>query len=214
MAIKVRQALRSALTLIKNPDNFAASVELAEALAGWSLRRLRYQRTLATLPPEAAAHLREITERPVDVDELLRLPENTLGHRYGRFILDNGIDPDAPQRAFPPMAQAFADDWLLLRFQRTHDIHHLLLGWGFDFPAELGLQIFTVRNFLEPYGLFAIGSIPVAMVTTGEPRRVLREVAKGWTLGGRLPDLFWMPLEDMFPMDFDEVRAKLGIAGG
>jgi ubiquinone biosynthesis protein COQ4 len=213
MAIKYRQALRATLTLLRDPNDFPALAKLADALARWSLRLWPYRRMIDKLPPEEVEHLRELTARPLDLDALLRLPENTFGHGYAAFLRRNRIDPDGAIKAYPPIAHAFAADWLLMRFLRTHDMHHFLLGWSFDFANELGLQFFIVRNFQELYGALAIGSLPVSLVThRGEARQILHEVVRGWDLGGKVPNLFWVPFEDMYERDLESVRAELGLA--
>ena len=212
MAIKYRQALGAAIELLRDPFDFPPAVRLCDAMADfWLVKRL-YARILDGLPAEVAAHLYELTLRPIDLDALARMPEATFGRRYAAFLAAHKVSASAQVDAFPEIAKTFERHWILRRFARIHDMHHALLGFGVDAHGEMGLQMFNLRNFGEPYGALAMASFPVTALKYGEPRRMLREIAKGWTMGGRAANLFVVPFEDRFDADFAELRRELGLA--
>jgi ubiquinone biosynthesis protein COQ4 len=169
---------------------------------------------VADLPERERERLRELTLRPIDHVALLRLPEGTLGHAYAAFLRDRELSPTAQIDAFPEIAGAFERDWVFARFARVHDIHHALLGFGAGPHEELGLQAFNARNFREPHAFLAMVSLPVCALRYGDPARFLREVARGWRLGGMLPNLMTVPFEEMFEMDVDAARAQLFVPDG
>jgi ubiquinone biosynthesis protein COQ4 len=88
-----------------------------------------------------------LTERPtlqasdIDLQALARLPEGTLGHAFARYFEDNKISP------FESPFEVRNDvDYLSKRYRETHDIAHVLTGYGTDIVGEMELQAFMLGN--------------------------------------------------------------------
>lgn len=212
MGLKATQALRAAAVLVRDPFDFPASIQLADALAGWSVVQRLHERMLKGLDPERVAYLRELTLKPLDLEALGRLPENTFGYRYAAFMREHGLDMNPQVQVHPPFAKLLEENWLVARHARLHDLHHVLTGWEVKPPDELGLLVFNTRNFREPFGILALASVPIAVARHGEPARMLREVWRGWRLGREAENLFQTPLEEYLELDLDEVRRRLRLA--
>jgi ubiquinone biosynthesis protein COQ4 len=94
---------------------------------------------------------RLLDERPtlqgcdLDLDALARLPEGTLGHEFMRYFRDNGIAPFAT--TFPVVTDV---DYLSKRYRETHDLFHVLTGYGTDEAGEMELQAFVLGNLGLP----------------------------------------------------------------
>jgi ubiquinone biosynthesis protein COQ4 len=71
-----------------------------------------------------------------DLDELAKLPMNTLGYNYSVHMKKNNLDPEYYHDTKPlhPM------HYLRLRIRKTHDIWHLLAGYDTSLNGEMGLQ--------------------------------------------------------------------------
>jgi ubiquinone biosynthesis protein COQ4 len=211
MALKYLQALSALSTLIRDPFDFPATMRFVDAVNDvWLVPHL-HRRMLAGIPAGAVEHLRALTFRPIDLEALQRLPEGTLGRAYAAFIDGHRLSDTAQVDAFMPMATTLERSWFLKRFAWVHDIHHVLLGFDVDISAEMGLQIFNLRNFSEPFAALAAASLPLSLLRYGEAPRILREVARGWTLAGAVPNLFIVPFEEMFDTPLDDLRRTLGI---
>jgi ubiquinone biosynthesis protein Coq4 len=211
MTIKYRQLVVAVYELLKDPFDFPPAVRLCDAVADtWVIRTL-YQRMVADLPDEERSRLRELTRRPIDLDALRVLPPNTFGHCYAKFFEHRKLSPTAQVDAWPAIAQVFEKDWVMYRFPRVHDMHHLLLGFDIDAHGEMGLQMFNVRNFREPFGTLAMASFPWTAALYGDPLRMLREIERGYRLARHTKNLLTAPLEEYFERDIDDVRAELGI---
>lgn len=211
MTIKYRQLVVAVYELLKDPFDFPPAVRLCDAVADtWGLRAL-YERMLGDVSDEERARLRELTARPIDLEALRALPRNTFGHCYAKFFEHRKLSPSAQVDAWPPIAEAFEKNWILYRFPRVHDMHHLLLGFDIDAHGEMGLQMFNLRNFREPFGALAMASLPWTAAIYGDPGRMLREIERGHRLARQTKNLLTAPLEDYFERDIDEVRAELGI---
>ncbi len=211
MPVKYRQAAQAALELVRDPYDFPPAVRLAEAVAdAWIIKTL-YHRMVGALSYAEREHLRELTRRPIDLPALRELPPETFGKTYADFLDRHGLSPTAQVDAWPPIAEVFARDWIALRFARIHDMHHALLGFGADPHGEMGLQVFNLRNFREPFATLALASLPVTLFRYGDTPRMVREIRRGWGLGASTANLFHVPFEDLFAEDVEALRRRLGI---
>jgi ubiquinone biosynthesis protein COQ4 len=90
---------------------------------------------------------RMLSERPslqgkqLDLDALERLPEGTLGHEFARYFRDNKISP------FETTLELKTDiDFIAKRYRETHDLLHLVTGYGTDVMGEIELQAYALGN--------------------------------------------------------------------
>lgn len=79
--------------------------------------------------------------RELDLEALARLPAGTLGHEFVRYFRDNGIEPFVT--TFPVHSDV---DYLSKRYRETHDLFHVITGYGTDEPGEMELQAFVLGN--------------------------------------------------------------------
>lgn len=79
--------------------------------------------------------------RELDLAALERLPEGTLGHEFMRYFRSNGIEPFVT--AFPVASDV---DYLSKRYRETHDLFHVITGYGTDEAGEMELQAFVLGN--------------------------------------------------------------------
>jgi ubiquinone biosynthesis protein COQ4 len=90
---------------------------------------------------------RLLSERPsleakdLDLAALERLPEGTLGHGFARYFRDNKISP------FETTLEVKNDiDYIGKRYRETHDLLHLVTGYGTDVIGEIELQAYVLGN--------------------------------------------------------------------
>lgn len=138
---RLRVAIRALRVLDERPDDgvaaplFNASVDadVFQRLCDELSRTLDGRGLLDERPSLEARHL--------DVSALAALPSGTLGHALAHYFEDNHLRP-------------FASDWavhgdaeFLVRWYReTHDLHHVLTGYGTDAVGEMELQAFMAGN--------------------------------------------------------------------
>jgi ubiquinone biosynthesis protein COQ4 len=209
--VKYRQALRAMSVLWWKPFEFDALNLMVDAVSlAWPVQTW-YRRMLERAPKEQVEHLRELTKRPLDIDALLRLPENTFGYRYAMFFKEHYIAAGGHVGAAPGLTATFDRDWVTHRFFKIHDILHAIAGFGVDVPGEMGLQVFNMMNLREPYGIASVAATPYMMLRYGKPVKMLKEMIRGYELSGKAYNLFFAPFEEMWELDFDEVRARVGL---
>ncbi|AKJ00819.1 Hypothetical protein AA314_02445 [Archangium gephyra] len=157
---------------------------------------------------------RMLTERPsleakdLDLAALERLPEGTLGHAYARYYRDNTISP------FETTLKIKNDiDYIGKRYRETHDVLHLLTGYGTDVVGEMELQAYVLGNL----GIHTAKLI-VAFGTLGQLKQPRSGVARSEYLRrvwaayhrGRASRLFldfWF--EEHWEAPVSELRARL-----
>jgi ubiquinone biosynthesis protein Coq4 len=74
-----------------------------------------------------------------DIAALRELPPGSLGRRYADLIVSLGYDPDF----FRPRDVSSDDRWLTQRIATTHDIHHVITGFGTGPAGENGVLAIT-----------------------------------------------------------------------
>jgi ubiquinone biosynthesis protein Coq4 len=124
--------LRSVADLV---DNFAGSEPMACSLARF--------RAL----PGGEALLQEAPPPLVlDLDALGSLPPGTLGHAVARVLGRLGYDPDFA-RSRPTDTE---EQWLTQRIATSHDIHHVVSGFGTVPEGESGVLAITALQIGFP----------------------------------------------------------------
>jgi ubiquinone biosynthesis protein COQ4 len=79
--------------------------------------------------------------KDLDLDALERLPEGTLGRAFARYFRDNKISP------FETTLEIKSDiDFIAKRYRETHDLLHLVTGYGTDVMGEMELQAYALGN--------------------------------------------------------------------
>ena len=88
-----------------------------------------------------------LSERPslqgkeLDLSALERLPEGTLGHALARYFRDNKISP------FETTLEIKSDiDFIGKRYRETHDLLHVVTGYGTDVMGEMEVQAYALGN--------------------------------------------------------------------
>ena len=102
---------------------------------------------------------RLLEERPslaagdIDLPALLALPEDSLGHQFARFFAQPGVQP------LVASSRDLSDgQYLAKRMRETHDLHHLVTGYGIDMVSEHELQAFQYGNLRTPTSLLTLVS--------------------------------------------------------
>jgi ubiquinone biosynthesis protein COQ4 len=78
------------------------------------------------------------------VEELRRLPENTVGQIYAKWIEDYRMSPDGRDDV------RYVDDeecaYVIQRYRERHDIYHAILGIPAFVEGEIALKAFEFAN--------------------------------------------------------------------
>lgn len=211
-------AFLSSIRLILNKDDTRQVFEIVTALSQGAGRRL-FTRFVET------PYGRRVVTEPVKLEDILgdfprlrAMPAGSLGLAYVNFMDEAGFTPqgliDAAAEAgvgmqeFPELAEfrrAFT------HLEVSHDLWHVLTGYGRDPLGEICNLVFTRRQTRNP-GLrliVAMGLGAIKLERWSMPAlAAAREAAR---MGKNVDFILKHDIEALLPRPLAEVRAELGI---
>jgi ubiquinone biosynthesis protein Coq4 len=116
-------------------DNFLGSPQMEDCI-----RRFR------ALPGGAALMDGRYPPLQPQIEALEALPAGSLGREYARLIRQLGYDPEF----FRPRPIESDGQWLTQRIATTHDIHHVISGFGTERAGETGVLAITAAQIGFP----------------------------------------------------------------
>lgn len=162
------------------------------------------------------AEKRDLCAALSDRERLAALPEHSLGRAYLDFVTREGLSAEGFQKEMDESGEDLSglDDARRLyinRIRHTHDLFHVLTGYGRDFVGELGLLGFTyqqsrVRTFAI---MLQFSIIKARKDFPGLP--VSAVVREGHRIGKAARALYAADWENLLARPLDEVRAHFNI---
>lgn len=159
--------------------------------------------------PEARQLMEERYLGPaIDLDALSELPRGTLGNTYASVMKALGYDPN-----FYRIREIKNDeDWLAMRLRKTHDIRHIVTGFG-PTGGELGVLALLGVQIGYPVCLFLqITSMAAALKLKPEELEAMtHQVARGMSMGLEAKPLVSPRWEEWWDKPLAQVRQELNI---
>ncbi len=216
-AIRPIKAFRHFRNLIADKEDTAEVFHIIEALAGKAF--VRNAKRFLKSP-----HARELMERNVDLpamlddhDKLRKLPADSLGQAYVRFMEKEGLTAAGLVAEFDRYGSDYEQrnditEWYGNRMRDTHDLLHVLTGYGRDALGEQCVLGFTYSQNPN-LGVWFIAYAGALEMKKQAPSNapVLKAVREGQRLGKAAKRLAYFDIEKMLAMPLDEARAFLNI---
>ena len=148
----------------------------------------------------------------LDLARLRGMREGSFGRAYAAFLDAHGLSPFVITDAVAP--DVVRRNAYGIRYATTHDMFHVLLGFGPDWIGEMGVLAFTVgQGYNRTLWLQAAMAWLIYPVRSGFQLRALRDAwRRGYALGQRAPFLLGVRLEDRLDDDLDTLRRDLRLA--
>ncbi|XP_055315723.1 uncharacterized protein LOC129575755 [Sitodiplosis mosellana] len=167
---------------------------------------------LMKVSPEGSQILAErprINSEIIDLNALGRLPTDTFGYAYKKFLDDNNVTPDSR------MPVKFLNDpelmYVMTRYRECHDLIHTVLGMPTNMLGEVTVKWIEAINIGLPmcYG----GAVFGAMRLRPKQRENYRQHYLPWALNNSkhlkpLMNVYW---EKRWDQKIDELRKELNI---
>jgi ubiquinone biosynthesis protein Coq4 len=200
--------------LVRDPANTyeAGIVELGFARTRLGRRFARWEEIVEELrrdPRTAPALQRRQHCDPIDLDALGRLPEGTLGRVFAEHCRVRALNPNLVY--IRPDTEI---DWMLHHLYLTHDVWHVVSGWGNDEIGEYGLGSFYAGQLAGPsfFGfLFSISALST-VVRRRSFRDFMEAIVAGYEAGKRAQPLFGVEWSELWALPLADVRTRFGIA--
>ena len=144
-----------------------------------------------------------------DQDDLARMAPGSLGHEYAKLIRDFNYDPEF----FRPRPVDIADQWLLRRIASTHDIHHVVSGFGTNREGESGVLAITASQVgFPPYvSLNQAAQLSIYRLQLPRYPGVSRAISHGHTIGFTAAPFCTARWEEGWDWPVQEWRQRLGV---
>jgi S-adenosylmethionine uptake transporter len=146
-----------------------------------------------------------------DIDRLLQLPPDSLGGAYARHMKAHGLRPDFYEDAAPRHRMHY----LRMRLRQTHDIWHILSGFGTDEFGEVGLQGFYFAQFTNGQSALIAAAALLKSVLRGRFGDLEKHVdafCEGYCNGKRAERLLGVEWEEFWTEPVESLRRRYRIA--
>ncbi len=217
----LRDVVHQTWLVVKGAYHFVRHAESRETFTALSeaLVRFRANRDAVAFmlsDPRVAALCKErYVGSSYDPAELIKYPPGSLGHELAAAVIEQGYDPEFHKDYYGSEPPKFATDEEYLRFRvrQTHDIVHVLTGFGMtEFPGELGMQAFHAAQTRRPFSiaLVGFGFLRIILKPADVPR-TLHQIAKGLAMGHAARTLVGERFEDDWSKSVEQWRTELGL---
>lgn len=198
----------SLAAFLKNPGSLDSVFAVAASLKDSPLGGQMVQHLLAN--PQFKALVDEgWRPQPIDLQQLQLLPEGSLGRCYADQLSRQGITPDNLIDSSPVTN---AQEFVVHRLKETHDIIHVLTGFGIDGASELGLQGFNLAQNRSPLAVMLIFGGMMSSLQNGESLEpLLKALARGFQMGLEADLVIARKLEDNWERPLLEWRGELNL---
>ncbi len=209
-ALRALRGLQAYVTIVRDPNRLGEVFELRNAIAVPEV--LQQMADFFARDPSGAKALRE---RPrigkLDLHALAAMPAGTLGQAFGRHMIDASLDPSA----LPSMPSSDELEFIDAHLYETHDVWHVITGFGTDVASELGLQGFYLAQFPARLSLAILsGGLLNTLVDPHaflDRDRRMDAIVSGWTMGRAAKPFFGVRWAEMWGRSLEEVRRDLGV---
>ena len=211
------KALRALSELLKNKEDTGQVFIIMRALSGRSTAR-GYSRLLRTAKGGRIAYRREELAKTLsDTEFLKRLPEGSLGRAYLNFITTENISAEGLIEESRKVEDERDIDrehpiaWYGRRLRDSHDLWHVLSGYGRDGMGEACLVAFSYAQTRSTgFGLIGLaGALKLKKEFPNQP--MLRAVWQAYQNGRKAK---WLPGEDYIALlsePLEAARRRLNI---
>ncbi len=150
-----------------------------------------------------------------DHETLRKMPKGSVAHAYCDFMEREGLSAAGLVAESEKIGRPHFDDltqWYIDRSRDTHDLLHILTGYGRDALGEQCVLLFT-HGQQPSHGHLLIGYAGAHHIRklTNSRAPVLRAVRQAHRTGTACPTLVDLPIRLLLSMQLDDVRAELQI---
>jgi ubiquinone biosynthesis protein COQ4 len=210
------RAVRNFQMLMKDKEDTAAVFRIFESLPSKDF----LPRIADLALSEQGEKLRQTEPRlPEILDdhaELRRTPKGSLAHAYCDFMEAEGLTAaglvaEAERSGRPRFPDLV--EWYLNRSRDTHDLFHVLTGYGRDALGEASVLLFTHgQNPSQGHLLIGYaGAANIKKMAKGTKAPVFGAVREAHRIGKGAPPLVAQPIRELLERPLEDVRAALRI---
>lgn len=210
------RAVRNFQKLMKDKEDTAAVFKIFESLPSKDFLPRVAELALSERGEMLRSTEPNLPEILDDHAALRRTPAGSLAHAYCDFMEAEGLSAAglvaesdrAGRPRFPDLVE-----WFINRSRDTHDLFHILTGYGRDALGEASVLLFT-HGQSPSQGHLLIGYAGAANIKNmvkGSAAPVFGAVREAHRTGKGAPQLMAQPIRELLARPLDDVRAALRI---
>lgn len=200
--------LKGIVALIKDPGQTESVFDIEDSLRNTKATQLMVE-YVKSKPGVAQIVQERYTPPPVDLDALLKCPQDSLGYAYASYLKNAGFDPNFYRKPA-------GDDeigYICLRLRQTHDIWHVITDFGADEIEEIGLKAFELAQTHRTMSAILIsgGMLKTLFNQPENLERLLDRIAVGYRMGAKAKPFLAQKWEEHWDKSLAEWRDELGV---
>ncbi len=213
-----RHGLKCLWRFITTPSDLGNSFEAMFALAGPTVNKefLRFAASETGAAMLAERPRRDLNTLLVDRAALAAMPHGSFAHAYLEYLggEDMGSADYFLQAAdLDEKAQRFgwSDDhlWFVRRMANSHDLFHIVAGYGRDVTGEVGVICYTAGQIpLLPLRFLLLY---FAVLKPSQPIGWWRYLRNAYLHGRNTPNLACIDYEALLELPLEEARRAIGV---
>lgn len=210
------RAVRNFQMLMKDKEDTAAVFRIFESLPSKDFLPRIAELSLSDRGEELRRTEPRLPEILDDHAALRRTPKGSLAHAYCDFMESEGLtaaglvaeSERSGRPRFPDLVE-----WYLNRSRDTHDMFHVLTGYGRDALGEASVLLFTHgQNPSQGHLLIGYaGAANIKKMAKGTKAPVFGAVREAHRIGKGAPPLIDQPIRQLLERPLEEVRSALRI---
>lgn len=211
------KAFRHFGALMRDKEDTSQVFHIFEALPRRSFRAEAVAFVATRRGRQIAAREPYLPDLLDDHEALRATPMGSVGHAYCDFMESEGLSAAGLVAEHDRFSggKRYGDwmEWYGQRNRDTHDLLHVLTGYGRDALGEACVLAFTYGQSPAPAHLFIshLAALNIKrQVKSGAP--VLKALREARRLGKACPRVSELSISDLLAMPLEEARAKLNIA--
>lgn len=201
--------LSSFLDMVRASDgDFAVIDQMARASSDSESFQLMVKR-LSRHPQGKKAFENRLSLGAIDLEQLRKLSDNTLGRIYAEHMFYNQLKP---LQAKPAENE---HHFLAAHITETHDIWHVVTGTKTDILGEIQLEAFYVAQLEVSrfwLALLAKNLLKSVVYDIETSTQYMEALTKGWLMGKKAEPLFGIDWNTSWETPIEQVRTSLNIA--
>lgn len=210
------EAVRALISVLRDKEDTSEVFRMLDAIDKPAQER-NFQRFSTTeVGRKVLSEKRNLCDILSNQESLQHLPSNSLGHAYLMFLKTEGLSLEGLQKEMDASDidhSDFDEDRLrfLYRCRHSHDLLHVITGYGRDYIGELALLAFTYQQSkLRTFALLSsFGLITAYRKYPGLP--ALTVVREAHRIGKTERSLFFADWESLIEKPLDAIRQEYGI---
>ncbi|MBF2027404.1 MAG: hypothetical protein IGS48_11630 [Oscillatoriales cyanobacterium C42_A2020_001] len=200
--------LRGLVSLMRKVNVIEGLYDIEEGLQHTQATRFAIE-FLKTNPAIAQIMAERYLAPAPECDRLLQYPHNSLAYAYGTHLKQANLNPN-----FFRQVEVVDDaSYLFQRLRQTHDIWHVITGFGIDSLGEMELKAFEYAQTRRPMAVVLIGLVILSEVFKAptELGTFFDRITAAYQFGARVKPLFAQKWEEHWEKPVAEWRQELGM---